>query len=323
MSRSILWSVRLGLLWLLGACAALPDVTPFDTATRELAAAVRVAGEASKEQISHLKADDETAEADAFAARHAAAWSMVDGAMTAFVRYSSSLQDLAVSANQGRQAATTLVEKVGNVATSLGWADPGNVVDLLSTTAGFIWNQIRLARSAATMEEAMSTLQPAVERMSLELAVVLDKNLSAAQAAAELRRGLIDKNQGFKDAKEVRRKARAKQERLFDEAKKKSVDEIAVHVSTESVRAELAGLDDLVAAANQVAAPYEADLARIEVGLANAARITSSSKMALSAWAVAHSQLIGAIKARKTFDAVALTEAIVELRGLVRRIKEL
>ncbi len=315
MSRSILWSVRLGCLWLLGACAALPDVTPFDTATRDLAAAVKSAGDAAVGEIERMEVVAEL-EDKKLSGRLRAAWDERDKAMSSFVRYSASLQELAASANDGRKAGAALAEKVAGLATSLGWTDPGGVVDVATSAAAFVWAQIALARSAATMEEAMTTLHPAVERMADALGADFAKALEAAEGAAQFQRGRLVGDKSYRAARDAEKKAQEERTAILTELGKKLDD-------AEARTARLDVLAGVLAAAEDAAAPYREKLEEIDRRESALRAMIASARSGLGRWSVAHADLTAAIKARRTIDTAALIDAAVELRGLVRKVKEL
>ena len=294
------------LLVLATGCAALPDVSPFATASRQLAGAVKASGTAISEDL-HA-----TPELEASAKKFDDAWAVRNELMRAVVAYSDSLVGIVKASGDSREAARSLADKVGALAQAVGVIQPGAgpAVSVASDAAAFVWAQIALARGAASLEAALKEAQPAIERLTIiksdskDLVIVV-RGLAQAQRTALV--GTYNEALGFqKDVAARRSKLRAKFGTL-----------------TDAEAAELKRTDEFMVSPNAEAQKYDELKTKIDTREKANLQLIAATRDAIEQWAAAHREVALALENRRPVSTESLTEAAVELRDLVKRTREL
>ena len=293
-------------VFLAAGCAALPDVSPFATASRQLAGAIKASGTAISEDL-HASPDLE-AKAKAFDS----AWTVRNDLMRAVVAYSDSLVAIVKASGDSRAAARSLADKVGGLAQAVGVVQPGAgpAIDVAADTAAFVWAQIALARAAASLEEALRQAQPAIERLTIiksdsrDLVIVV-RGLAEAQRTAL--GTTYNEALGYrKDLGGRRGRLRAKFGTL-----------------TDAEVAELRRIDELMVPVNAEAQRYEEQKAKVDTREKANLQLIAATRDAMEQWAAAHREVALSLENRRPVSTESLTEAAIELRDLVKRIREL
>jgi len=184
------------------------------------------------------------------------------------------------------------------------------VIDVAADTAAFVWAQIALARAAASLEEALHHAQPAIERLTVIKSDGRDL-VSVVRGIAEAQRTKLGEkyNQTYGYRKELddrRARLRAKFGTLTDAelTQLKRLDELMVPVSVEVQK-------------------YEEEKAKIDSREKSSLQLIAATRDAMEQWAAAHREVTLNLENRRPVSAESLTDAAVELRGLVKRIREL
>jgi hypothetical protein len=294
------------LLVLAAGCTALPDVSPFATGSRQLAGAVKSSGTAISEDL-HA-----TPELEAKAKAFDNAWAVRNELMRAVVTYSDSLVAIVKASGDSREAARSLAEKVGGLAQAVGVIQPGAgpAVDVAADTAAFVWAQIALARAAASLGEALKAAQPAIERLTIIKSDSKDL-VSVVRGLAEAQRSELSSTYneaiGYrKDLAGRRAKLRAKFGTL-----------------TDAETTELKRIDDFMAPPNAEVQKYDDLKTKIDTREKANLQLIAATRDAMEQWAAAHGEVALALENRRPVSTESLTEATVELRDLVKRIREL
>ena len=303
-----------GTLWLLllvtttVGCATLPDVSPFASASRQLAGAMKAGGSAVSEDL-HATTGLETR-----AKQFDQAWAARNDVMRAVVAYSDGLVAIVRSTGEARDSARALADKVGALAQVAGVAQPGagTAGAVASDTAAFIWAQIALVRGAASLGEALTMAQPVIDRLT-ELITTDNRDLaSIVRGAAIAQRTALDAayNEPFGYAGTLARRRTMLRAKGYGELSK---DEIA----------ELARIDELMVPANAQLQKREEQLLRIDRRERASLQLIAATRDAMERWAAAHRDVALAIQERKAVSVESLTDATIELRELVKRMREL
>ncbi len=82
-------------------------------------------------------------------------------------------------------------------------------------------------------------------------------------------------------------------------------------------------IDQLVEATKAWRLPMEAEKQQAARRLNAGRLLIAGARQGLASWALAHQQLIVAVREKTTVDVIALVEATQEMRELVRRIREI
>jgi hypothetical protein len=294
------------ILLLATGCAALPDVSPFASASRQLAAAVKASGSAISEDL-HA-----TPELRARAKAFDNAWAVRNDLMRAVVAYSDSLVGIVKASGDSREAARTLADKVSGLAQAVGVLQPGAgpAADVAADTAAFVWAQIALARGAASLEEALQHAQPAIERLTIIKSDSKDL-VSVVRGLAEAQRAELGAT--YNEAIGYRKELAGRRARL----------RAKVATLTDAEGAELKRIDDFMAPPNAEVQKYEELKAKIDTREKANLQLIAATRDAMEQWAAAHREVALSLQNRRPVSTESLTEAAVELRDLTKRIREL
>jgi hypothetical protein len=286
-----------------GGCQ-LPNVGPFVDGTAQLKAAVASSGAAVEQELRVMPGTAQQADA-----LHNA-WAARNNAMVALLRYAQSIDAIVAAGNAGAESAGKVADAVQGLASAAGVAVPGSAaaVGVAVDTAKFIYAQIAVVRAAGDLAQSLDEAQPAVERIAELMRKDLTDLDELVQAASQLSEiAIVAQNNDLS----------AYRKKLADELKKDR------DLSKKEAREELAEFSKLMSDADARYGVYQAQLSEVENRLRAARQLINSTGAALDAWAAAHAQLAVAAWKKTTVSTKALTDAAVELRDLVKRIREL
>lgn len=295
------------LLW---GCTALPDASPFASATGQLAEAVRTTGRTAGDDLATLP--NGPAHAKAFGD----AWAVRVATMESMTRYADSLVGIVDAANKAGASAEALATKVGNLATAAGIIDPalGPSVKVTSEVAKFVWANIALAKGASDMQKALEAAQPAIETIAETIA------------------------QDTKDIRLAVRAAYAEQERQLSAGPINSV--IGLHVTTgpqakaaiidaangpltDAQLKSLEAIDKSLAATQTEYDVYTKQLSALRARRVAMLQLLGATDDALARWGAAHKSLLTALRERRPVSVESLADAVVEIRTLIKKVREL
>jgi hypothetical protein len=288
-------------------CAALPDVSPFASASRDLASAVKASGTAISGEL-HASPDVES-----HARQFDAAWAARNQAMQGVVAYSDGLVGIVKATGEARASARSLADKLGALATAVNIAQPGAgaAIGVASDTAAFIWAQIALARGAESLDEALGHAQPAIDRLAEIIGRDTRDLAKIVRAMAEAERGALNKTYntaiGYREVVEQEReKLRAKD-----------------FAGLAKSQPELKRVEELLALVSAEVQKYDEQKARIDAREKAGLLLVGATSDALERWAAAHRDVALSLQNRRPVNVESLTAGAVELRALVARIREL
>lgn len=300
-------------------CAAPADVGPFADATATLRSAVAESGRTVEVQLRDLAAKAEPAsrsrvqdQADLLAKE----WAERIKVMDSVVEYTDGLRAIVEAGNHGAESAKAVAAGVAGVAQSAGLAMPatsavGTVVD----AAAFVYAQIARARAAATLEESLTLTQPALERIAVYVRADmkrLDDVLVIVGDDAAQRVRLDEKYKGLKAYREFLAESRRE---IW--SKLQSAGRL-----TEEQAQQLALLDDQLAATEGLAGELAEEMGAAQERTRAQRELLAAGLEAMDRWAEAHAQLVRAVKERRSVNQESLIEAAVELRALIRKVRE-
>ncbi|MGH7390524.1 MAG: hypothetical protein ACREM3_13860 [Candidatus Rokuibacteriota bacterium] len=289
-------------------CAALPDVSPFATASRELAGAVKASGAAVTEDL------QTSPSLDAEAKKFDRAWAARNDAMRAVVSYSDGLVGIVEATGDARASARSLADKLGGLAAAAGVAQPGAgaAANVAADTAAFIWAQVALARGAASLEQALGHAQPAIDRLAEIMSRDTDDLLKIVRGLSVAQRTTL--TEAFNEAFGYRKTLAQRRSTLRDKG--------FGNLTTADL-GELQRIDELMTPVNAELQKYDEQSARIDRRERANLRLVAATRDALERWATAHREVALALQNRRPVSVESLNGAAVELRTLVTRIREL
>lgn len=283
----------------------LPNVGPFVDATGQLKGAVASSGTAVELELRLMGAD-------ALAKDLKANWAARDKAMTALLAYAESLDAIVAAGKSGAESAGSIADSIKGLAGAAGVAIPGSpeMLAVATDTAKFLYAQIANVRAAKQLSKALTEAQPAVEK----IAEVMRKDLM------DLDKIVQGANQIIQTAASTEMSASGLQDQrksLREEMKKVS------DLSSQTNREAYARLSPLMAEVDARYAVYEAKLAASTKRVRASRQLINAADLALDSWTAGHAQLAVAARNKTTVSTTALLDAAVELRDLVKRIREL
>jgi len=317
---------------LISGCTSLPDAQPFADASVRMQGAVSQSGRVVVQELRELDwAQDQATDLEE-------AWQERIAAVDAVVRYSNTVAAIVAAGEKGGESATALAGSLGTLAGAAGIALPGGeVIGVATDTVKFIGAQIALVRASNSLKEALAQSQPAVNRLTAILtadqqdleAIMLAAN-GAAMSNLRIKRNV---EIGYLTDLQVERRTLYS---VIAESTEKSCPELVEALkgtagtsdATCSVLGQVAELriseiSKLIAETDDWRLPMEENLAdtrlRLDLGLS----LIQESQAAIEAWGIAYHQLSAAVASGGRVDPGALTDAVVTINQLVRRMREL
>jgi hypothetical protein len=305
------------LVLLFSGCANLPDTQPFTDATINLRSAVAssggaVVGELERTELPGVKEQARNLEA---------AWNERNKLLTALVEYANSVQAIVDSGRSGAESATALAASVGRLAQVANIVQPGagEAGALITETAAFVYGHIAKARAAASLEKALTEVQPALERIALAMAGQMQSLDDLVRTAGKAQRDELrianQANLAYRNS------LAAAHERLMNQLRSeldagKKPSELA---QTE----ELRRLEDLLAATDSWFGPLQEQISTIGERERLSRQLITETRSAFADWGAAHARMLTALRTRRVPSATELVEAAERIRELVERFKKL
>ena len=311
---------------LLGGCTALPDTSGYTAATIQVKHAVATTGEAVEaELVAAIDAGATTANPTSVA-KFNAAWAQTVQSLDAMVAYAQSIEQIIDAGNTGAESATQVADSVKRLVDAVNVVPVGGaaagLAKLSADTVAFVYGEYSKFVAAKSLEEALDRFGPSMAKITalLQAQVADARRLFAEQIEAQVLELHSDTN-GYgtwitrndeMDTQAQRAVTALVQligtDRAADMAKAKTLT-----AETELARAQIAPR----------IAEYEAKLHRIRQRDKAGRSVLGAAENAIAAWGDAHQQLVAAVKARKPVSVQALIEAVVEIRTLLQRWREL
>jgi len=283
----------------------LPNAAPFADATGQLKTAVSSSGFAVQDALARSPGGQEQAE------QFAKDWKARNDAMTALVNYANSLNNIVSAGNSGSETFGKIADSVTSLANAAGIVVPGaGVVGVVTSAGKLIGEKIAQIRAANDLATAMESAQPAIETIAEKLRQDLQAMDEIVQAAASKVDTVTLKDPDFSQARNYRNAL---------------LKEIAKHqdASNNNDRALVAELSKLLADVEARLSVFQAKLDQNDQRLRAARQLISATVSSVDAWSAAHAQLAVAARTKSTVSATALVDAAVQVRDLVKRMREL
>ena len=289
---------------LLTACA-LPDTSPFVSATAQARAAIAGTGAAAEDA---LRAVDPQS-----AGKMREAWVKRNDAMTAMAAYAGSLDAIVAGGGRGADSVDEVLESVASFASAIGFDIPqGNAaVSVANDGLKFVAAVIARARALDDLEDALTATQPAIETLAQLLKSDLKDVAGILRATEQLTKTAISTSDEYKNVD-----ARSKELSGF-------IASVDPRTATLRDLKRAAALQDLQGAIEKKREQREARLEinrkRTRIALA----LVRESDRIIETWAATHRDLAIAVRENRAMDVTSLIHAAHEVRELIRRLNQL
>jgi uncharacterized phage infection (PIP) family protein YhgE len=302
------------LLALVAACGSLPNVAPFADATSALSASVKTSGQAITDSLrdagSLLPQNKDAYEKDI--RDFDAAWQARIKAAEGAVAYANAIADVVAAAGETRETVARVGDSLAALAGAAGIALPAApVVGVAKDIGEFVAARIAEVRASATLREAVTRAQPAIDRIADHL--VKDSNEKLKPILEQVHKNVLSAISDAYDADDnfarvlAKRLSQARSNALADPGKAGTLQELD-RMQT-AVAPRLKERDQKL---DQASANYKARL-----------QLINGLSTATLAWAAAHRDLADAIAQKRRVNTAELRETIAELRELIRKVRAL
>ncbi len=310
--RPLAATLLLGMALLLGACGTLPDARPFADASHALHQAVAGSGAAVGSAFADAALLDrsQARQYEEQAARFEQLWAARLTASEAAATYADLVADLVAAGQDGAAAVDRVAESLGALAAAVRVPLVSPAAGAAGDVARFLADRIALVRASARLEGAVADAQPAIDRIAAHL---------EAESDRQLRPILLELFKNQRSAVEQRHD-RADSIAPQFEKRRDALREAALADAR-----QLPALQELERAHERVAAQLrerDAEVARLFAVHRQRAALLQALNDATRAWALAHRDLVAALRAKRRVDVDALQRQVAELRDLIRKVRQ-
>lgn len=307
--RGRVWGWLLGVLALatLGGCGSLPDASGLVESAWSIHGAVNSAGGAVEAELRRYEEEGELASA------FAESWAHRTAALEGLAEYAAAVQSVVEAAGETRQRIAALADGISGLAGAVGIAlPPAGIVAVTTEAAGIVLEQVNRIRAANSLEEAMEPAQEAVDFICGRIAADLRTTDEIVQLLEADARSRLQLRWGDEQAY-----------RAAIEEARRDVFRLGAAALEPASQARLRELDDLLAATEGRHAVYEAEMHDLAERATSIRDVIAAAAAAVQAWPSAHAQLRAAVASGRSLNIAAAMNAVVEIRDLVERMRDL
>ena len=304
------------LLALLTGCATLPDMATYRDATLQLRSAVQAGGNAVQSGLESAAASYEAGDpiakqiktqSDKFSTH----WQARIEGVNALLAYTEAVTDIARSGAEGSATARSLADAVTGLATGVGIVlPPAGAVATITDVAAFVYGQIAVVRAAKSLDQALQSAQPAVDRVATVLSQDLQASLDILHAARRLQATALALK--YNDESSHLKTLAKERKDLYAKGTLKVVDE-----------QRLLQIGALFEGTREWREPMEKAQAAMDVSYHLRVQLINATQAAVAEWATAHRSVAAAVREKRTVNVEALVQATLEAKELVRRLRAL
>lgn len=312
LARTLLPAVMAGLT----GCAALPDMSPYRDATLQLRSAVVAGGNAVQAGLESAAASYAAGDPTAMQVKEKSvqfneAWrARIEGA-DALLAYTEAVTDLARSGSQGDASARKLADALGGLASGVGVVlPPAGTVATVTDVAAFVYGHIAAARAAKSLDQALQSAQPAVDRLATVLSQDLQASLDILHAARRLQATALALK--FNEETAYLKTLARERKTLYGKDPLTPADE-----------QRLRQIGELFEATREWREPMEQHQVELEAQYRLRIQLINATQAAVAEWAAAHRSLAAAVRENRGVNVEALVQATQEAQELVRRLRTL
>jgi hypothetical protein len=332
----VAWQGVAFLLWvgtLFAGCASLPDTGGYTAATIQIRQAVATAGEVVEEELlSAIKADATTAD-DESVKNLKAAWAATMRSLDAMVVHAQSIEQIVDAGNRGAESAKNVADSVKHLVDTIKvdalTGVSAKAFELSAETVAFVYGEYSKYVGAKSLDEALEKFGPSIAKITaLVQAQIADaRRLFVEQIEAQIQL-LQSPAQSPEDA-DRRYGNWIKRHRELDETAEQATQLLIRGIKNnepndiQKAKAMISHIETGRKMVTPRLAEYKAKEHLIRLREKAGRSILTTAENAVSAWGSAHQQLVKAIKERRPVSVESLTAAVVEIRTLIQRWREL
>jgi len=318
---------------LLGGCRTLPDTSGYTAATIQVKQAVAATGDVVKEELlSASKAQATTAD-DETVKNFEAAWAATMRSLDAMVVYAQSIEQIVDAGNKGAESGKAVANSVKNLVDAVKvdalTGGTAKVFELSAETVAFVYGEYSKHVAAKSLEEALDKFGPSIAKITaLVQAQIADAGrLFDEQIEAQVQ--FIEMPAQTPEDADKRYGNWIKRHRELDKTAEQATQLLVQGIQNNrpnDIAKAKAMISDLETGRKMVAprmAEYEAKKHAIRKREKAGRSIIGSAENAVAAWGIAHQQLVKAVNERKPVSVESLTAAVIEIRTLIQRWREL
>jgi hypothetical protein len=318
---------------LLGGCAPLPDTGGYTAATIQVKQVVSLTGEVVEGEFQTAIRAKATTASDKSLKDLRDAWVATLRSLDAMVIHAQSIEQIVDAGNRGTESAKQVADSVKTLVDAVRMGPltgaTSQMVELSAETAAFVYGEYCRHVSARSLEEALDRFGPSMTKITqLVQAQIGDaRRLFVQQIEAQVQllqsgaQAPEDPDTRFGDWIKYRAGLNSKAEQaaqlLVRGMEKNSPDDIA---RAKTMMADIEAGEKLVSARLTL---YEAKMASVRQREKAGLSILGGADAAVAAWGIAYQQLVKAVKERRPVSMESLTAAVVEVRTLMQRWREL
>jgi hypothetical protein len=318
---------------ILGGCTSLPDTSGYTAATIQVKQAVATTGDVvESELLSAIRAEATTANLESIK-NFRAAWAATTRSLDAMVAHAQSIEQIVDAGNKGAASARQVADSVKNLVDAVKvdalTGASGTVLALSADTVAFVYGEYSKHVSAKSLEEALDKFAPSLAKIT----VLVQEQI------ADARRLFVEQIEAQVQLLQTPAQTPADASRRFGNWLKRhgELNTTAEQATQLLVRGMQNNQPNAIAEAKvrlaevetgqKMLAPrlaeYEAKLHAIRQREKAGRSILGTAENAVAAWGTAHQQLVRAVKERRPVSVESLTVAVVEIRTLLQRWREL
>lgn len=311
---------------ILGGCRSLPDTSGYTTATIQVKQAVATIGEVVQAELVSAIDAKATAADHASVKRFEAAWAATVGSLDAMVVHAQSIEEIVDAGSEGAKSAIKVADSVKTLVDAAKvdatTAVSGELVQLSTDTVAFVYGEYSKYVAAKSLAGALDRFGPSMAKINgLVQAQIKDaQRLFVQQINAQVNRLEAD-SAGYG--------AWIKQNDKLNKQAETAVALLGRAIS-EGDDPNIAMAQKMIAdteIGREAIAPrlaeYEAKLSALRQREKAGRSILGAAANAIAAWGTTHEQLAQAVRDCKPVSVESLIAAVVEIRTLTQRWREL
>jgi len=325
----------------LAACGALPDVTPFAGATEDLRDAVVQVAPAVTAEVQNVP------DGENYVTIIGDAWKTRVDAVNAMNNYSQSLVAIVGAGNEGAETAEKIGDSFGTLLTQAGKALPGTlsgvapVAENATAAVEFLIQTYVNIKAMSNLEDALDAAQPGINTFSKLLSkdlADLDGLVLDAQLAVEIERAgaYNDKFDALKGLEAQRTKLQTIYARAMAENTKhlEAVADMIINdtggepkdppfskARLKEMSDAIAEVDKLIKANDFWLVPLEVEIKKEQERVIAARLLIASTQNGVRQWAIAHANLVAAVREGRVPNFHTLVKTAVEIEDLVTKFR--
>lgn len=329
-------------LSVLAGCHSAPDMRPFADATSQLSVSVKAAGRAVGDEITAVTRswpEDQRARADEIRERFHSHWVQRGRLADALSEYAVSLTEIVSAGERGEASALALATSFGKLCDAVGSAlPPAMAGEVVASSAARLYGLFARDRAARTLARGMAEMQPALD----VVIGLLDKDLASIERALLVLRveagdapydhtappvaGFLPSNERNNLIQHSASLTTLRAE-LAEVQERGSIEQLPGDATERRAResylqGRISASEASIAASVQRLEPIRASIAEAQDRIDTEVNLVQTIRGGLADWASSHGRLAQAAVERKAPRVDELVDTAVQIRDLVRKIRE-